>query len=651
MRGATVSAILASCVLVTFFGCVGTNAPGETAGDAGTAAAGTGRPVSEHRAAMPRLEQRDGMTKLIVDGRPFICVAGELRNSTSSDVEAAKAAFARLAQANLNTILTVVSWDLIEPEEGRFDFSLIDYQLEAARANNLRLIPLWMGSWKNGLSHYVPTWVKADEKRFPRVVNADGNHLEILSTLSDAAREADTRAFAALMRHLREVDRDHTVIAVQVQNEVGVQGSTRDFGAAANAAFASPVPGQLTAYLQQHRDALLPEFKKVWMDAGGKTAGTWEEVFGRNVQRTEPPVPNSPTRSLRPEGQDLSNHADEIFQAWHYARYIGRIAEAGKREYPLPMFVNAWLVQANDRGPGDYPSGGPEPFVHDVWRAGAPAIDILAPDIYQPQFAEIVRTFARNGNPAWVPETRQNAAMAWEAFTALNVLCYSPFGIDSLAPDSAFARAYGLINGLSGALAEAQGKEGAIQLLTLQPGANPGRVEKGNYVFDFTPPPGRRGGRGGAATAPATQPPPAQTEPAGRGGFGSGLGGGGGLPFMDGPFLIIVQTGPREFYFATNGNYPCRISSKKPGVIATAATIDRGAFKNGRWVTTRRLNGDDIMGLGYDVTGAAARGMSGTQVPLGGRGGPGFGRGAAAPAQSPEPTITRVVIYEYAQRG
>ncbi len=408
---------------------------------------------------MPHLEKRDGMTKLIVDGHPFLCVAGELRNSTSSDVEAMKVILPRLAQANLNTVLTVVSWDLIEPEEGKFDFSMIDYQLKAARENNLRLILLWMGSWKNGLSHYPPEWVKADQARFPRAVNAQGKTLEILSTFSEANRNADARAFAAVMKHLREVDaRDHTVIAIQVENEAGLLGSTRDFSPIANAAYTAPVPPKLMAYLDKNRQTLLPEIKSLWTATGEKTTGTWEEIFGKNNPRPDAPVPNSPSRSPRPADAELFNHTDEIFMAWNYSRYIGYVAAQGKNEYPLPMYVNTWIVQTMDRGPGDYPSGGPEAFVHDIWRAGAPSIDILAPDIYLPQYAEILRKFSRNGNPAFNPETSQNGNNCWTAFTELNALCFSPFGIDNLRPDSAFARTYGLVDAISGGTRGGSGK-------------------------------------------------------------------------------------------------------------------------------------------------------------------------------------------------
>ena len=310
-------------------------------------------PVRVSLKDIPHLEKRDGMTKLIVDGHPFICIAGELSNTASSDRETTKATIAHLAQANFNTILTVVSWDLVEPEEGKFDFSMIDYQIEAARANNVRLVLLWMASWKIGLSHFPPLWVKANQSRFPRVVNGQGKTLELLSTLSDNNRIADATAFAAVMRHIREVDKTHTVIAFQVENEVGTMGTTRDFGPAANTAFAGPVPKELTDYLLKNKDHLLPELKQIWDAAGDKTSGTWEQVFGKNVQRpaNDPPVPNSPNRTKRAANAELFNHTDEIFMAWNYSHYIGYVAAQGKKEYPLPMYVNTWLVQPAGAGP------------------------------------------------------------------------------------------------------------------------------------------------------------------------------------------------------------------------------------------------------------------------------------------------------------
>jgi|WetSurMetagenome_2_1015567.scaffolds.fasta_scaffold00003_271 hypothetical protein len=583
---------------------------------------------------MPHLEKRDGITKLIVDGRPFICVAGEVSNTASSDSVTMKKTIERLARANLNTILTVASWDLVEPEEGKFDFSVIDYQVEAARAANVRLILLWFGSWKNGLSHFIPEWVKTNQERFPRVVNGDGNSLEILSTLSKTNYEADARAFSAVMRHVREIDsKQHTIIAVQVQNEPGLMGSTRDFCTAANEAFSGEVPGELTEYLRSHADDLLPELKKVWQAAGSRTSGTWEEVFGKNIQRPvdDPPVPNSPGRQPRAADAELLNHTDEIFMAWNYSHYIGYIATQGKKEYPLPMFVNTWIVQPNDIGPGDYPSGGPEPFVHDIWRAGAPAIDILAPDIYLPQYAEIIENFARGGNPAFNPETRMDANLCWKAFTELNVLCYSPFGIDNLDPEGSFARSYGLIGDLSGAIAEAQGKKDAIRLFTPEPDGHPGRVEMGDYIFDFMISPVRRRGGDTPATVADTSEKPVNP-------FETAM-----LKFLEVPFVVIINTSPNEYYFATNGNFSFQVSPRDGKGIAATTLIERGAFNNGEWVRSRRLNGDDIMRGGYDVSAAAANHQACTVIPIGG----GRNMPQPEPGMPVPPAVTRIRLYRY----
>ena len=193
-----------------------------------------------------------------------------------------KPVWPRLAAMHMNTVLLPVAWETIEPEEGKFDFTSVDGLLKGARENNLKLVILWFGAWKNTYSSYVPAWVKTNTERFPRVQTADGRGTERLSPFSTAVRDADARAFAKLMRHLREVDGDtHTVLMVQVENEVGVIPESRDHSPAANAAFAAAVPPALTNFLQKHRTSLNPDLRAAWEDAGGKTAGTWQEVFGK----------------------------------------------------------------------------------------------------------------------------------------------------------------------------------------------------------------------------------------------------------------------------------------------------------------------------------------------------------------------------------
>jgi len=173
---------------------------------------------------------------------------------------------------------------MFERSEGKFDYTLIDGLIQDARQQHLRLVLLWFGSWKNTSSSYAPDWVKKDFQRFPRIQIQGGKTIELLSTLSDANRDADARAFAALMRHIKEVDgQQHTVIMIQVENEVGMHGDSRDRSPAADKAFDGPVPKELMDYLQKHRDTLIPEFRQVWEAAGAKTSGTWEEVFGKSA--------------------------------------------------------------------------------------------------------------------------------------------------------------------------------------------------------------------------------------------------------------------------------------------------------------------------------------------------------------------------------
>ena len=216
----------------------------------------------------------------MVDGKPFLALTGELGNNTASSLENMQPLWSRLVAGNLNCVLAAVSWAQLEPEEGHFDFALVDGLIQEARRNRLKLMFLWFGSWKNGLSSYPPLWVKQDYKRFPRIKIKGGKSIELLSTFGDASRDADARAFRALMRHLRETDDQHTVLMMQVENEVGVLGDSRDHSAAANAAFAAAVPAELTAYLQAHRDGLYPDLRALWDANGDKTAGTWAEVFG-----------------------------------------------------------------------------------------------------------------------------------------------------------------------------------------------------------------------------------------------------------------------------------------------------------------------------------------------------------------------------------
>ena len=502
--------------------------------------------------AAARLEKRGSTTQLIVDGKPFLNLGGELHNSSSSSVAYMKPIWPRLAAMDLNTVLAPVAWETIEPEEGKFDFSVVDGLIEGARQNNLRLVFLWFGSWKNTYSSYAPGWVKSDTERFPRVQTSDGRDTERLSPFSVTNRDADARAFASLMRHIREKDADaQTVIMVQVENEVGVIPESRDHSAAAAAAFAAPVPAELASYMQQHRTALVPEFRAMWEANGGKTFGSWEEIFGKSAL------------------------TDDLFMAWNYATYINHVAAAGKAEYPLPMYVNAALIRPNYQ-PGQYNSGGPLPHSMDLWRAGAPNIDFLSPDIYLDNFVEWSQQYVRPDNSLFIPEARGGAEGAANAFYALgqvSTIGFSTFGIDSedaassgepgatQAPNSAIGDAYATLSRLTPLILEKQ-STGEIASVVLEGEAQrAARVSLGDYTMTVTRP------ANGTLDAPAA-PPRASA--------------------------LFLQTGPNEYIIAGSGNALVTFSASTPGLpIVGIESIDEETFDGAQWILGRRLNGDE----------------------------------------------------------
>ena len=254
-------------------------------------AAGQANPLSAAADPdIPHLRKQGTATQLIVDGKPFLVLAGELSNSTATSLDYMKRVWPKLvAQTKLNTVLAGVSWNQIEPQEGKFDFSVLDGVIQGARKHNLRLVLLWFGSWKNSLSSYAPDWVKKDFERFPRAQFEGGKSIEELSTFSEANRDADARAFAALMRHVKEVDgRQHTVIMIQVENEVGMHTVSRDHSPAATQALAGQVPKELMDYLQQHKDDPDP--------------GVSPGLGGRRASRPPGPGKRCSARAPRPKG-------------------------------------------------------------------------------------------------------------------------------------------------------------------------------------------------------------------------------------------------------------------------------------------------------------------------------------------------------------
>ncbi len=484
-------------------------------------------------ASLPHLEKHGAATQLILDGKPFLILGAELHNSSSSNLDYMKPIWPRLAEIPLNTVLTPLSWELVEPAEGKFDFTLLDGLLAQAREHNLHIVFLWLASWKNGMSSYAPVWVKRDTHRFPRVIE-NGNQVDILSTFGQTTRDADARAFAAVMHHLRQVDgREHTVLMMQVENEVGVLGDTRDHSQIANQAFESAVPNELMRYLTSHRNALYPDLLELWEASGGKSSGTWEQVFG------------------------ASSRTDELFMAWHYALYVQAVAATGKAAYQLPMYVNTWLA-GEDTIPGDYPSGGPQPRVVDVWKAAGSAIDIYSPDIYQPNFAAWCARYHRAGNPLFIPETSvpAGAANAFFAFGEGAALGFSPFGIDSWNDTkNELGKSYQAIAQIAPTMLEHQA-DGSVHGFVLDKG-HPS-VE---FVID-----------GYSVQVTLDQVFGMHAEK----GFG-----------------LIIAVSPNEFLGVGQGFRVIFKTRSESGPHVGFASIDEGSFEDGKWVAGRRLNGDE----------------------------------------------------------
>jgi beta-galactosidase GanA len=512
-------------------------------------------------AQIPRLRKQGTATQLVVDGAPFLILGGELGNSTASSVAGMRPTWATLKAMHLNTVVAPVYWELIEPEEGRYEFASVDSLITDARANGMRLVLLWFGSWKNSMSSYAPAYVKTNQARFPRTESTRGQGQEILSPFVAANHEADARVFRALMRHLRVFDGTrHTVVMVQVENETGMIPTARDHSALADSLYARPVPADLMAYLQRLRDGLAPELLERWGARGQRASGSWEEAFGAGP------------------------HTEELFMAWYFARYTHRVAAAGKEEYPLPMYANAALIRPGYL-PGRYVSAGPLPHLIDVWRAAAPSLDFIAPDIYFPNFTEWTAKYTRSGNPLFVPEAAlggQASVNALFAFGARDAIGFSPFAIEGANPDSTpLTRSYALLEQIAPVILAHQGRgtmAGVMPTIAFDGTVNDSAqtVKLGDYAltvnFQGPPrPPGAENFSPGAVIFGVPTGPAARVRTAGG---------------------LIVALAADEFLVAGSGLTVTFSPATAGPPIAGILRAQEGRYENGRWIGGRRLNGD-----------------------------------------------------------
>ena len=487
--------------------------------------------------ARVRIDRASG--QLLLQGKPFLILGGELGNSSAGTSAEADATLPDIARLHVNTVLMPVAWEQVEPREGIFDFSILDHWIDVARQQNLHLVLLWFGSWKNAFSEYAPDWVKSDTKRFSRAMGVDGAPLEILSTFGADSAKCDSLAFAALLKHVRVKDGEQqTVLMVQVENEVGVLGSGRDRSPEANRQFAGPVPRELVQKLVANRTEISRELAAHFNPQGK----TWREVFGET--------------------------ADEVFMAWRYAAYVDSVSEAGKKEYPLPVYMNAQLPSFLERA-GEYPSGGPHPYYLDVYRAVATHIDFYSPDIYWPEFEYWVRSYQIPGNPIFIPEARLETSPynALYAYGAARAFGFCPFGIESLKasnsadePEPGIMQVYAAIESLGPTLTDAQAADRTrgMALHANSPRASQS-VVMGGYSF-----------QGSLSRAWSTN----------------------ALLANDGGMLLL-QFAPNEFLIVGAGlTVKITRDPDTDGQIAGISSIEEVSRIGSEWKVAARLNGD-----------------------------------------------------------
>lgn len=500
--------------------------------------------AQSHNNPLPRIEQKYGGYALFVDGAPYLMLSAQVNNSSAWPSMLPKV-WPAIADIHANTVEMPVYWEQFEPQPGQFDYSVLDTILAQAQEHHIHLVLLWFGTWKNGSPDYMPDWMKLAPERYPRMVGADGRVFNSPSPNAPATLAEDIRAFTTLMRHLKEADPQHTVLMIQVENETGSWGGTvRDHSPAAQKLFEAPVPAAVLRAM--HKE-------------GASAGANWEAVFGPD--------------------------AEEYFDAWSVGSYVGKVAAAGKAVYPLPMYVNDALRDPLHPGPArTYDSGGPTDNVIPIWKAAAPALDLLAPDIYlrdSVRYLKVLDLYGRPDNALLVPETGSSPGFARYFFAALGhqAIGFSPFGIDYTAyadtPIGAsrenaeslaqFALNYELIGPMDRDIALLN-FDGKLKAVAEEDNQEPQTLEFGRWKATIS----YGAGRFGRAANPA-----AKTEPLGR--------------------ALVAQLAGDQFLVA---GFYCHVNF----AVADSASqkhrqylkVEEGAYKNGVFRPFRLWNGDQV---------------------------------------------------------
>ena len=489
--------------------------------------------------SMPKIIQKDGKYALLVDGKPFFMLGGQAHNSSGWPGMLPQL-WKAVTQMHLNTVEIPIYWEQIEPLAGKFDFSIVNTLLTQARQHKVHLVLLWFGTWKNGSNHYMPEWMKRDAAKYPNITGNKDRPIDSPSPHTNAAMELDIKAFATVMRYLKQADPQHTVLMVQVENESGSWDSMRDYSPVAQKLFEGQVPAEL----------MKPELLKA-LNVPIVSEGTWQKVFG--------------------------DRADEYFQAWSIARYVGKVAAAGKKEYPLPMYTNAALRDPfTNPMANTYESGGPTDNVIPIWKVAAPALDLLAPDIYlqgSQNILKILELYDRPGNPLFVPEfalAPENAKYLYEVI-ARGGIGFSPFGIDDNKLDGTtvetaervapFAQEYAMVAPMMRELAE-WGFEGKIRSVVEHEDHTEQTIDLGQWqaVVSF----GGEKGKTKIAEAPSL-----------------------------GRLMIVLLSENKFVIIGSRSHITFNPIDKNTGKAWQYLKVEEGHYENGSFKALRILNGDE----------------------------------------------------------
>ena len=550
----------------------------------------------------PCITEKGNQKVLLVDGKPFIMLAGEVHNSDSSSPAYMEQIWKIAEELGMNSLLLPVTWEMVEPVEGEFHFEILDQLIDQAREHGMKIGLLWFGSFKNAECMYAPEWVKRDLERFHRGQIVKGKNkagrrvsptlpvtipYTTISYLSENAMQADARAFGKMMQHVREYDEAYgTVITVQVENETGLLGNAREVSDEADAAFAGEVPQEFASYMRSHTE-YMEEDVRAAVEAGAEK-GSWSEVFGAV--------------------------AEEIFSAYHVASFVEYVAKAGKDAYDLPMAVNCWLDKAADT-PGDYPSGGPVARVHEVWDYCAPSIDVYCPDIYVPYFNKVCDRFVKSGtNPLYIPEAATHSYAAPRMVYTVghyHAMCYSPFGFDDIGKP--FSAAQGYLFGMDvtdPALKTPQNFEEYAALGKILREAMPLLAERYGTTDLQAVCAEREAEKKKALGLPEDMNPMermlAEAAAATKmifGDLGVSVGFGGMMRPRNDGVLLVCRTKENEVYMIGEQCDIQLFSTDSEKTNLDILRLEEGTFENGVFVPGRRFNGDETAQLKLDKPG------------------------------------------------